>query len=142
MKIYNEVLSEIIRQMPLEPPEAGGIVGGKEGKVCCWKYDKGHSQRGCSYSPNVNCLNEVIAEWIEKGYDFMGIFHVHFGGSRCLSDGDKRYIEKIMKAMPASIERLYFPIVVQPEKQLISYMAYQNSLGEIVIDTDVVEVLF
>ncbi len=142
MKIYNEILNKIIKRMPLVPPEAGGIIGGKEGRVCCWEYDKGYFEKGCAYSPNVNFLNEVIAEWIDKGYDFMGIFHVHFGGSKNLSGSDKEYIEKIMKAMPGSIEKLYFPIVVQPENQFISYVAYQNSLGEIVVDEDVVEVFF
>lgn len=142
MKIYDKILSEIVNQMPVIPPEAGGIIGGKEGKVGHWKYDKGYSEKGCSYSPNVNVLNEVIAGWIDQGYDFMGIVHVHFGGSKDLSNGDKKYIEKIIKSMPDSIEKLYFPIVVQPEKQFISYVAYQNFQGEIVIDKDVVEVLF
>lgn len=141
VKIYNDILNEIIKQMPIVPPEAGGIIGGKDGQVCCWEYDKGYSEKGCSYSPNVNFLNKVIEEWIDKGYDFMGIFHVHFGGSKSLSDGDKNYIEKIMKAMPSVIEKLYFPIVVQPEKQLISYVVHQDSLGKIVVDTDVVEII-
>lgn len=141
MKIYKKTLNEILNQMPLVPPEAGGIIGGKEMKVCLWKYDMGYSERGCLYSPNVNFLNEVIVEWIEKGYDFMGILHVHFGGSKNLSDGDKKYIEKIMKAMPNSIEKLYFPIVVQPEKQFFSYIAYRSFSHKIVIDTDEVKVV-
>lgn len=142
VKIHNEILNEIIRQMPIIPPEAGGIIGGKAGAVRLWKYDKGYFERPCSYSPNVNYLNEVIAEWIDQDYDFMGIVHVHFGSSKGLSDSDEKYIEKIMKAMPDSVGKLYFPIVVQPEKQLVPYVAYKNSLGEIVIDEDVVEVLF
>ncbi len=142
MKIYDEIFNEIVKQMPVIPPEVGGIIGGKDGKVCRWKYDKGYSEKGCSYSPDVSVLNGVIAEWVDKGYDFMGMVHVHFGGAKGLSSGDRKYIKKIMKAMPDSIERLYFPIVVQPEKQFISYMAYQNFQGEIVIDEDVVEILF
>lgn len=142
VKIYDEIFNEMVKQMPVIPPEAGGIMGGKEGRVCRWKFDKGFSPKGCSYSPDVYVLNEIIAEWIDEGYDFMGIVHVHFGGARGLSDSDKNYIEKIMKAMPDYVEKLYFPIVVQPEGQLFSYVAYQNSLGETVIDEDVVEVFF
>lgn len=142
MKIHSEILNEILNQMPLVPPEAGGIIGGKEGRVSFWKYDTGCLTKGCSYSPNVGFLNEVIASWVDRGYDFMGILHVHFGGSRYLSDGDKVYIEKIMKAMPTSIEKLYFPIVVQPEKQLFSYMVYQNFWGKIIINADTIEVFF
>lgn len=133
MKIHNEILNEVLDQMPLMPPEAGGIIGGKEGRVSLWEYDTGYLTKGCSYCPNVNFLNEVIAAWIDRGYDFMGIVHVHFGGSKLLSDGDKKYIEKIMKAMPNSIEKLYFPIVVQPDKQIFSYMAYRSLGDEIVI---------
>ena len=142
MKIHNETLNEVLNQMPIVPPEAGGIIGGKEGLISLWKYDAGYIAKGCSYCPNVNFLNEVIATWMDIDYDFMGIVHVHFGGSKYLSDGDKKYIKKIMKAMPDSIEKLYFPIVVQPEKQLFSYMAYQDFMSEIVIEADEVEVIF
>lgn len=141
MKIHNETLNEVLNQMPIVPPEAGGIIGGKEGQVSLWEYDAGYLAKGCSYCPNVNFLNDIIESWIDRGYDFMGILHVHFGGSKCLSSGDKKYIEKIMKAMPDSIEKLYFPIVVQPNKQLFSYMAYQDFMGEIVIEADEVEVI-
>lgn len=140
MRVSKEILNEVLNHMPLVPPEAGGIIGGKEGQVCLWKYDKGYSEKGCAYSPNVDFLNMVIEEWIEKDYDFMGILHVHFGNSKGLSDGDKRYIEKIMRAMPDHIEKLYFPIVVQPERQLISYVAYRNLRDEVTIIADEVEV--
>lgn len=141
MKISREILYEILNCMPSIPPEAGGILGGKEGKISLWKYDKGCSEGGCTYSPNVNILNRVIAEWIEQGYDFMGILHVHFGGSAVLSDGDKRYIEKIMRAMPEYITNLYFPIVVQPDRRVVSYMACKDMPGNITILENETEVL-
>lgn len=140
MKIGNEILSDVLKRMPSVPPEAGGIIGGKEGRVCLWKYDAGYFERGCAYRPNVQFLNDVIASWIDKGYDFMGIVHVHFGNSNTLSDGDKRYIEKIMRAMPNFIEQLYFPIVVQPKRQFIPYVAYRSEIGEVVIAEDDLEV--
>lgn len=140
MKIYREVLHEVLDSMPVVPPEAGGIIGGKDGKVCIWAYDAGCFEKGCAYWPDVDFLNSVIAIWMETGYEFIGILHVHFGGSKALSDGDKKYIEKIMESMPDSIERLYFPIVVQPEKRFISYIAYWNMLGELEIATDEIEI--
>lgn len=142
MKIYYETLNKALKQMPSAPPEAGGIIGGKDDRICLWEYDAGYSPKGCSYRPNVFFLNEVIAAWMDKGYDFMGILHVHFGGSEILSDGDKKYIVKIMKAMPDFIKKLYFPIIVQPDGKLISYEAYQDSRGEVIIDKDEVEVLY
>lgn len=142
MRIYNEVLKEVLDHMPLVPPESGGIMGGKGGIVSLREFDAGSDEKGCVYCPNVSFLNHVIAGWIDRGYDFMGIFHVHFGSSKTLSDGDKRYIEKIMKEMPDFIERLYFPIIVQPEKLFVSNLAYRDSLDKIVITPDKVELLF
>lgn len=142
MKISDEILREILDKMPLIPPEAGGIIGGTEGRVCIWRYDRGYPEKGCVYRPNVEYLNKVIAEWMDSGFVFMGIFHVHFGGSKVLSDGDRRYIERIMGVMPDSIEKLYFPLVVQPERQWVSYVAYRNSQGKMTVAKDEVEVLF
>ncbi len=126
MWISRAVFDEILNNMPIIPPEAGGIIGGKEDKVILWEYDEGHKKRGCMYRPNVNHLNKVIASWCEKGYEFMGLVHVHFGGSRSLSEGDKRYIDRIMKAMPFYVEKLYFPLVVQPEKEMVVFQAIRN----------------
>lgn len=140
MKISNEILTDVLKHMPVIPPETGGIIGGIEDRVCIWEYDAGCPITGCAYSPNVNYLNKVIEKWIDTGYEFMGILHVHFGGSKLLSDGDKNYIDKIMKAMPDSIKKLYFPLVVHPERKMISYMAYRVQIGEIRIIEDMVEV--
>ena len=140
MKIHTGILNEVLNCMPSVPPETGGIMGGKEGRICLWEYDMGYPQKGCEYRPNVIFLNRVIEEWVNQGYDFMGILHVHFGGSRNLSGGDKRYIEKIMRAMPLYITRLYFPIVVQPDRQIVSYVACKNLLGGIKIMKDEIDV--
>lgn len=126
MKIAQTILNRILDDMPLQPPEEGGIIGGKEGKVICWIHDKGSDEYGCRYSPNTDKLNESIGSWMENGYEFMGIVHAHFGNSRLLSEGDKKYIERIVKAMPSFIDKLYFPLVIQPEKEMISYVAIRN----------------
>lgn len=139
MNICSTILNDIISSMPLVPPEAGGIIGAKNGEICIWKYDEGLKERGCVYRPNVDSLNRVIASWTENGYSFMGILHVHFGGSKLLSEGDERYIKKIMKAMPDSVKTLYFPIVVQPEKEFVSYKAFLNSQGKLEIILDEVK---
>lgn len=141
MKIYRKLLDDILNSMPLKPPEVGGIIGGKEGKVCVWKFDRGNAERGCIYVPNVSYINSVIDVWIENDYDFMGILHVHYGGSKFLSDGDKKYIETIMKSMPSVVKQLYFPIVVQPERKLVSYKAIKNSQDEIIILFDEVKII-
>ena len=135
MWISKDIFNEVINNMPVIPPEAGGIIGGKEGKVILWEYDAGHKESGCMYRPDVDRLNSLIASWCEKDYEFMGIAHVHFGGSRSLSEGDKTYIRKIMEAMPSYIEKLYFPLVVQPEKEMFVFLATRNG-NEVIIKQD------
>ncbi|MCM1500840.1 MAG: hypothetical protein NC124_20470 [Clostridium sp.] len=141
MIISNEILSQILECMPLVPPETGGIIGGKNGQICLWEYDAGYPEKGCAYRPDVTFLNKIIEEWVNQGYSFMGIFHVHFGGSKELSDGDKRYIEKIMKAMPPYITQLYFPVVVQQDRRMVSYAACKDMSGDITIRKDEIKVL-
>lgn len=141
MRIERKILNEIINCMPAVPPEAGGIIGGRAGLVCLWEYDAGRPEKGCVYRPNVDVMNGIIAEWIEQDYDFMGIVHVHFGGVSTLSEGDIRYIEKIMEAMPGCIAQLYFPIVVQPNRLMASYIACVNEAGGLTIVKDEIEVI-
>lgn len=141
MKIHKEILNHVLVDMPSIPPEAGGIIGGKNGEICLWEFDRGCGDMGCVYRPNVISLNDKIAGWMDNGFDFMGILHVHFGGAGCLSDGDRTYIQRIMKAMPDSIEQLYFPLFVQPQKELISYKAVRDKFGEIEIKQDEVVII-
>ena len=91
------VMGEILRKLPCEPPEIGGILGGKNGVVTCHVLDYGKTGGSpCSYTPNIAYLNRKIEEWFKDGIEFMGIFHVHFGGAESLSPGDKLYIGQIL----------------------------------------------
>lgn len=141
MQIYKDILNDIQNRMPSIPPEAGGILGGKNGQICIWEFDAGYKESGCIYHPNVEYLNNIIATWINNGFDFMGILHIHFGGSRYLSKGDYIYIEKIMNSMPNSIRQLYFPLLTQPEKSFISYRAVRNFWGNIKIKSDQIKII-
>ncbi len=141
MKINREVLESILKQMPVNPPEIGGLIGGRGNCISIWQIDKGIGGKGCKYSPDVKYMNSFIAKWTEEGYYFMGILHVHFGGAKSLSQGDIKYIEKIMKAMPHTIKKLYFPIVVQPQNQLIPYAASINNEGNVAIELEEVLII-
>lgn len=57
----------------------------------------------------------------------MGVFHVHFGGAEALSEGDRNYIARIMDAMPEGYDRLYFPVVVMPERRVVAYQAVRTN---------------
>lgn len=127
MKILTHVYQYICNSVPSAPPEIGGILGSMDGVVCKCQIDSGRPKScGCSYSPNVDILNNTINSWQKEGILFHGIFHTHFFGVRTLSDGDIAYIDAILHAMPVYIHELYFPIVVLPEKQMVPYLARRS----------------
>lgn len=123
MKIKSCVLKDILDSIPNHPPEIGGILGGKDGIITQCYIDCKSSSLGCYYSPDIISLDKIIFDWQKDNISFMGIFHTHFGGAKTLSDGDKIYISKIMQAMPERLNKLYFPVVVMPEKTMIPYLA-------------------
>ena len=130
------VLDAALRRLSDAPPESGGILGGRDQTVTEIVLDKGRvGGPPCSYTPDVTFLNREIKRWAEKGIRFMGVFHVHFGGAETLSEGDRAYIGQIMNAMPKEYDRLYFPIVVMPERRMIAYRAVRRN-EEIEIERD------
>lgn len=136
MVIEKEIYNSIISSASPIPPESGGILGGKDDIIIELLQDKGlPSSRMCSYYPNVKLLNQAIKEWQSREIEFMGIYHIHYWGVSTLSEGDKLYISKIMANMPERIEKLYFPILVMPEKEMACYVARRIS-GKLVIEKD------
>ena len=125
MKVSAEAgLNAALRQLPDGPPESGG----RDQTVTDIVLDKGRiGGRPCSYTPDVAFLNREIKRWAEKGLRFMGVFHVHFGGAEALSEGDRNYIARIMDAMPEGYDRLYFPVVVMPERRVVAYQAVRTN---------------
>lgn len=108
------------------PPEAGGILGSKDGCVCAFVYDPGTPDisRNC-YTPDVDFLNSVIEQWQEEGITFCGIVHSHPAGHRKLSNVDLAYIQTIMNCMPAQIRELYFPVII-PGEGIFPYQAKRD----------------
>jgi hypothetical protein len=141
MRISKNIFQEIIQAVPFQPPEIGGILGGTNGVISSWQFDSGvASGCGCFYAPNVSKLNQTILHWQNSGIDFLGIFHTHFFGVRSLSNGDIAYINAIMHTMPECIGKLYFPIVVLPEIEMIPYLAHRNGkLVELMVDDLIIE---
>lgn len=76
-----------------------------------------------SVEPNIADCNDCIAKWSEKGIAFEGILHTHYYGMKNLSVYDKEYIISVMKAMPDSLKKLYFPIYVFPDNIFVGYYA-------------------
>ena len=66
--------------------------------------------------------------------------HAHFHDVATLSEGDKVYIKKILEAMPPELATLYFPIIVLPKRELVSYRASLID-GELSVEEDRVELI-
>ena len=111
--------------------ETGGIIGGMDGIITEVEFDAGIREKCvCKYTPNTLVLNKVINErWIENDRLFMGIFHTHYAKEGKLSKNDIYYINRIMAAMPEGIKELFFPIVLFPSLEIVSYLASTDENG-------------
>lgn len=127
MIIRERVFKDLMKFLPDNPPEIGGLLGGKNYVINTIEFDDGLPGQMCGYTPNVKRLNAVIEQWNQKNIHFMGMFHTHFFGVKTLSDFDKKYITRILDVMPEFITQLYFPIAVLPEKMLVPYIAIRKN---------------
>lgn len=136
MIIRSYVLNKLLEELPDKPPEVGGVIGGtKEEITTYWLDDVQRCEcKMCSYSPNVDSINKVIKEWQNINIRFLGLFHTHYFSVNTLSDGDIDYMKRIIRNMPENIEKLYFPIVVFPEKEMTLYVMEKDN--EIVYKLD------
>lgn len=139
MIVSKNVYEEILRKTPSHMPETGGIIGGQNGVITEVSFDNGKVNDGCKcrYTPNVNLMNKRIDEWRENGIDFYGMFHSHFYNVSTLSKGDISYIKLIMNSMPEGVNKLYFPIVVFPKKEIVSYLCIRDREGIIIKEDSV-----
>ncbi|MGN0487773.1 MAG: hypothetical protein ACI4HO_00765 [Ruminococcus sp.] len=119
-----------MNNVPKTPPEAGGILGAKQGTIVQAYLDKGLSKnKYCCYEPNTFLLNSVIQNWQKQNIDFVGIFHTHYYGVSTLSKNDISYINLILNSMPEEVENLYFPVVLPEQQTIIPYIAIKTVNG-------------
>ena len=137
VKIKKSIIDLMVCSVPDRPPEIGGILGRHEELVDEIVIDlpNPHIPKKCSYVPNISFLNGKIDIWAQNDIALAGIFHTHYFGVRTLSEGDKKYIQKIMSALPVCVEHLYFPIFVLPENELVCYKAVRQN-GVVLIQKD------
>lgn len=129
MYITKIAYTKIIRGVAHIPYETGGIIGESNGIVSYVELDVGMEQRGmskCYYSPNTRKMNMCISVWQKRNINFCGIFHSHLGNNETLSEGDLRYIRRIMFAMPEQIEKLYFPLIALPQSKMKLFTAVRQ----------------
>ena len=142
MKITQKAIAVIRSSVTNLSFETGGIMGSQDGLLVTdiIMDDPTHNKYRCCYAPNVNFLNQCIADWNQQNKYFMGMFHTHFFNVTTLSGEDIRYINAIMNAMPKEVDRLFFPIYTLPKHEMICYKATRES-NRISIETDILEIL-
>lgn len=140
MLLQSDTHRQIKELLTASQIEAGGILGERDGVVCCFEFDEGEVHDDCAvYVPNVYRLNKVIARWHKEGVQFCGIVHSHPAGQNDLSRADVNYIREIMIAMPKTIGKLYFP-VVPVDGEMIPYIACRMK-GEVKITSAPLQII-
>jgi len=141
MRIKRKIYSTLIDNCPAAPPEVGGVLGGNNGIITNCAMDfPANANRNNRYAPDTEKLNSILTEWAGKGITFYGMFHTHFPLGYSLSKEDEEYIRRIMYAMPAYVEYLFFPVVV-PGYGMASFKAVRESMA-IRIKTDSITIIF
>ena len=142
MTIVRDAIHKICSNVSTCSFETGGIMGSRDGVLVSEIImDPTVSEvYRCCYIPHIKYFNKCIEEWNEKNIIFMGMFHTHFYNVGTLSDGDLKYINTIMRAMPKKINRLYFPIYTLPQNEMICYEA-QREHNNISIKKDSLEII-
>lgn len=110
--LKEKVLVQIKKTLYL--PETGGILGvniNDRRTVTAFHFDSTGKTEGNTYTPDVDTLNRVIAEWAEDGIEFIGFVHSHPKGGRKLSPPDVEYANEIMRAcnMAEILMMIYLP---------------------------------
>ena len=137
MKIDNDIYWLMLNAFSPVPPEAGCILGSRNGVVYAFEYDAGSPQFAeAIYIPDVIRLNHVISSWVKIGISFCGLAHSHPPTQKTLSANDVSYINSIMKAIPASMDKLYFPLII-PNEEMISYVVLRGETGIQILDDEI-----
>lgn len=75
--VSKTVYERIVAYYSLRHYEAGGIIGGNSEIISAVYFDESDTKYKRIYIPNVQKLNQKIAEWDLKGISFKGLVHNH-----------------------------------------------------------------
>ncbi len=131
MRMHRGIRDQLLALAPA-PPECGGILGGRDGIITELVLDTSKPEHTAAvYTPDTAFLNGQLVQWQAQGIAFLGMFHTHPKGQPALSTADQMYIAQIMAVMPASVEELYFPIVL-PGEAVYGFRAERTAEGLVI----------
>lgn len=124
--VYDEIRHTVGRL----PAEQGGLLGGRNGMVTHFCFDRTAHRTGATYSPDHERLNRLLQEdWNLRGIRLQGFAHSHPRGIARPSGGDLVYARRILEHNP-HLDRLLLPIVLtEPDTgrfELFPFVALRN----------------
>jgi proteasome lid subunit RPN8/RPN11 len=120
ISISRHVVCKIMCSVGAHGPETGGILLGPidSSEITDFYFDVTAQCTGATYSPDhLTLRRKMKEEWLPAGIDFKGFVHSHPGSFDRLSDGDLRYIRRLLDKNP-DIEAFAAPIVIPREFRL------------------------
>ena len=120
ISISRHVICQIMCTVGAHLPETGGILLGPIGSsdITGFFFDITAECSNTTYTPDVVTLRRKMQEeWLPSGIDFKGFCHSHPGGFDRLSEGDLRYIRRLLDKNP-DIKVFAAPIVIPEEFRL------------------------
>jgi hypothetical protein len=120
MSMSRHVVCQIMCTVGVHAPETGGILLGPIGTsdITDFYFDSTARCSGATYSPDHLTLRKKMREeWLPAGIDFKGFVHSHPGSFDRLSEGDLRYIRRLLDKNP-DIKAFAAPIVIPGEFRL------------------------
>lgn len=105
--------ASLMRELVGREPEAGGLlVGPKDNRIVThFVLDEQAVRTPHSLSLGHEWLNEQMQKFRVVEMDIKGFVHSHPAGQRWPSDGDQRYLQRVLGNPKNQTNELYFPIV-------------------------------
>jgi len=112
LRMTRQVYEAIRHSVGRQPAEHGGLLGGRNGVVTAFHFDRTAHRTGATYSPDAEALNELLTwDWNPRNLRLLGFVHSHPPGVRHPSGGDLGYARRILEHNP-HLDRLLLPIVM------------------------------
>lgn len=128
--IAQSVYNEIMNKLGKEKPEFGGMLGWRDDPsyIDYYIFDQNASTKNDTYTPDVDFLNDIIAnEWENQGIYLGGFVHSHPESHGMLSSADINYGKKIAENF--DMDFIVLPIVLSSyeyKSQFIPYIVTKN----------------